>query len=62
MITQTSTKLRVDSEIGTLRRIILHRPDLKLRRLTPATARPCCSTTSSGSSGRGRSTTPSPTR
>jgi arginine deiminase len=35
MITQTSTKLRVDSEIGTLRRVILHRPDLELRRLTP---------------------------
>ena len=35
MITQTLTKLRVDSEIGTLRRVILHRPDLELRRLTP---------------------------
>jgi len=27
--------LRVDSEVGTLRRVILHRPDLELRRLTP---------------------------
>jgi arginine deiminase len=35
VITETSTKLRVDSEIGTLRRVILHRPDLELRRLTP---------------------------
>jgi arginine deiminase len=25
----------VDSEVGTLRRVILHRPDLELRRLTP---------------------------
>jgi arginine deiminase len=33
--TATSTQLRVDSEIGTLRRVILHRPDLELRRLTP---------------------------
>jgi arginine deiminase len=31
----TSTRLRVDSEVGTLRRVILHRPDLELRRLTP---------------------------
>jgi len=60
--TATSSRLRVDSEIGTLRRVILHRPDLELRRLTPATARRCCSTTSCGSSARGRSTTRSPTR
>jgi arginine deiminase len=33
--TATSTHLRVDSEIGTLRQVILHRPDLELRRLTP---------------------------
>jgi arginine deiminase len=33
--TATSTQLRVESEIGTLRRVILHRPDLELRRLTP---------------------------
>jgi arginine deiminase len=33
--TATSIQLRVDSEIGTLRRVILHRPDLELRRLTP---------------------------
>jgi arginine deiminase len=29
------SRLRVDSEIGTLRRVILHRPDLELLRLTP---------------------------
>jgi arginine deiminase len=33
--TATSTQLRVDSEVGTLRRVILHRPDHELRRLTP---------------------------
>lgn len=30
-------RLSVDSEVGRLRRVILHRPDLELRRLTPAT-------------------------
>jgi arginine deiminase len=29
----TST-FHVDSEVGTLRRVLLHRPDLELRRLT----------------------------
>lgn len=29
----------VDSEVGTLRRVILHRPDLELRRLTPTNIR-----------------------
>ncbi|HEX3239529.1 MAG TPA: arginine deiminase [Solirubrobacterales bacterium] len=33
---QPRPRLCVDSEIGTLRRVILHRPDLELRRLTPA--------------------------
>jgi hypothetical protein len=33
--TATPAGLRVDSEVGTLRRVILHRPDLELRRLTP---------------------------
>jgi arginine deiminase len=33
--TATATRLGVDSEIGTLRRVILHRPDRELRRLTP---------------------------
>lgn len=28
--------LHVDSEVGTLRRVIVHRPDLELKRLTPA--------------------------
>jgi arginine deiminase len=29
------TGFHVDSEVGTLRRVLLHRPDLELRRLTP---------------------------
>lgn len=29
----------VGSEVGTLRRVLLHRPDLELKRLTPSTAR-----------------------
>jgi arginine deiminase len=29
-------RLYVGSEVGTLRRVVLHRPDLELRRLTPA--------------------------
>jgi arginine deiminase len=33
--TATATQPSVDSEAGTLRRVILHRPDLELRRLTP---------------------------
>jgi arginine deiminase len=32
----TSTRFHVDSEVGTLRRVMLHRPDLELRRLTPS--------------------------
>ena len=57
------TTFHVDSEVGPLRRVLLHRPDLELRRLTPvATAATCSSTTSCGSSGPARSTTPSPTR
>ena len=28
--------LHVDSEVGVLRRVLLHRPDLELRRLTPS--------------------------
>jgi len=31
-----TTTFRVDSEIGRLRRVLLHRPDLELARLTPA--------------------------
>jgi arginine deiminase len=33
---ETATRLGVHSEVGTLRRVMLHRPDLELRRLTPA--------------------------
>jgi arginine deiminase len=34
----TRGALHVDSEVGRLRRVILHRPDLELRRLTPSNA------------------------
>src|SRR3954454_6403166 len=30
-------RFHVDSEVGALRRVLLHRPDLELRRLTPST-------------------------
>jgi len=33
---QPAPRLYVGSEVGTLRRVVLHRPDLELRRLTPA--------------------------
>jgi hypothetical protein len=33
--TATASRLHVDSEVATLRGVILHRPDLELRRLTP---------------------------
>lgn len=32
----SSPTLHVDSEVGALRRVLLHRPDLGLRRLTPS--------------------------
>jgi arginine deiminase len=32
---ETTTRLYVGSEVGTLRRVVLHRPDLELKRLTP---------------------------
>jgi arginine deiminase len=35
MRTETATRLYVGSEVGTLRRVVLHRPDLELKRLTP---------------------------
>jgi arginine deiminase len=34
----TTTTFAVESEVGTLRRVMLHRPDLELRRLTPTNA------------------------
>jgi arginine deiminase len=34
-LTARSSRLGVHSEVGTLRRVMLHRPDLELRRLTP---------------------------
>ena len=34
-VAAASPRLAVDSEVGALRRVILHRPDLELRRLTP---------------------------
>jgi arginine deiminase len=33
------SSFHVDSEVGTLRRVLLHRPDLELRRLTPSNCR-----------------------
>jgi arginine deiminase len=33
--TELATRLYVGSEVGTLRRVVLHRPDLELKRLTP---------------------------
>ena len=38
----------VDSEVGRLRQVILHRPDLELKRLTPTMSPICCSTTCCG--------------
>ena len=35
MRAETATRLYVGSEVGTLRRVVLHRPDLELKRLTP---------------------------
>lgn len=35
-VTRPAPRLYVGSEVGTLRRVLLHRPDLELRRLTPA--------------------------
>src|SRR4051794_34946844 len=32
----TATELGVHSEVGTLRRVMIHKPDLELKRLTPA--------------------------
>ena len=36
MTSVTATRFHVDSEVGRLRSVLLHRPDLELRRLTPA--------------------------
>src|SRR5829696_1505672 len=35
MHVEAATRLAVDSEVGTLRRVLLHRPGLELQRLTP---------------------------
>ena len=35
MRTEAATRLYVGSEVGALRRVVLHRPDLELKRLTP---------------------------
>ena len=35
MRAELATRLYVGSEVGTLRRVVLHRPDLELKRLTP---------------------------
>src|SRR3954468_5260140 len=36
VMTTTDAGFHVDSEVGQLRRVMLHRPDLELRRLTPS--------------------------
>jgi len=38
----------VDSEVGRLRQVVLHRPDLELKRLTQTMSPTCSSTTCSG--------------
>jgi arginine deiminase len=35
MSAASTPSFQVDSEVGVLRRVLLHRPDLELRRLTP---------------------------
>src|SRR5687767_12349701 len=35
LVTAPTQRLAVDSEVGTLRRVLLHRPGLELQRLTP---------------------------
>ena len=45
----TTARLYVGSEVGALRRVVLHRPDLELQRLTPPTRTSCSSTTCCGS-------------
>ena len=35
MRAELASRLYVGSEVGTLRRVVLHRPDLELKRLTP---------------------------
>ncbi|HEX6024205.1 MAG TPA: arginine deiminase family protein, partial [Solirubrobacter sp.] len=37
--TQAATSFRVDSEVGTLRKVLVHRPGLEHTRLTPSNAR-----------------------
>ena len=53
----------VDSEVGQLRQVILHRPDLELNRLTPTNKRrPALRRRHVGRRGPSRSTTASPSR
>ena len=44
MLGVTDTVLGSNSEVGTLRVVILHRPGAELQRLTRATTTRCCST------------------
>ena len=53
--------LHVDSEVGTLRPVLLHRPDLELRQLTPSNCADLLFDNVLWSSGPARSTTPSRT-
>ena len=52
----------VDSEVGRLRQVILHRPDLELKRLTPDNAADLLFDDVLWVAGRRPSTTSSPTR
>ena len=45
MSTATETIFGANSEVGTLRTVMVHRPDLAHERLSPTNARSCCSTT-----------------
>ena len=51
------TNYGVHSEVGTLRKVIVHRPELSLKRLTPTTTMNCSSTMFSGSNKPNESTT-----
>ena len=55
------TEFGVHSEVGKLHKVMVHRPELSLQRLTPTTTS-CCSTTCCGSNGRSTSTTSSSRR
>ena len=45
MTTTAALQVGIESEVGPLREVIMHRPGTELDRLTPANAATCCSTT-----------------